>query len=295
MRLPRPQLAQKLAQKLAKKLVAKPVEKPGAEVQPQTANQAGSLRAGSLRVHGAKTTSTPSVIDVAIWRGGEHGRYVSYRVPAEANQTVLDVVTWVQRNLEPSLSYRFACRVGVCGSCAMTVNGRPRWTCRTHVSRVLGDGRLEIGPLANLPVIKDLATDMTRFFDKWQAAHGRFVPSKTRHDDVALILPSSTARVEADKAIECINCAVCFSACDTVRWNKYYAGPAALNRAWTLVNDERDAGNADRLAAVSARGGCHSCHTHQSCAELCPSGLNPTASITGLKRRTMRAFIKGEL
>ena len=168
---------------------------------------------------------------VAIWRGGERGRYVEYGVPADANQTVLDVVTYVQRHLEPSLGYRFACRVGVCGSCAMTVNGRPRWTCRTHVSKVSGAGRLEIGPLANLPVIKDLATDMSRFFEKWQSAHGRFVPSATRHDDIPKILPSSPARVEANKAIECINCAVCFSACDTVRWNKHYAGPAALNRA----------------------------------------------------------------
>ena len=234
-------------------------------------------------------------LDVAIWRGGERGRYVSYRVPAEASQTVLDVVTWVQRNADPTLSYRFACRVGVCGSCAMTVNGRPRWTCRTHVSKVAVDGQLELGPLANLAVIKDLATDMTRFFEKWQAAHGRFVPSATRHDDIAKVLPSSPARVEADKAIECINCGVCFAACDTVRWNKHYAGPAALNRAWTLVNDERDGGNTARLAAVSGRGGCHSCHTHQSCADLCPANLNPTGSIAGLKRRTMQAFIRGDI
>ena len=240
-----------------------------------------------------------ATLQVSLWRGAAEGRYETYEVPRRDSQTVLDVVTWVQRHLEPSLSYRFACRVGVCGSCAMTVNGRPRWTCRTHVARAqasgaLGDGRLEIGPLANLPVIKDLATDMTRFFEKWQGAHGRFVPSKSRHDDIAKVLPSSPARIEADKAIECINCAVCFAACDTVRWNKHYAGPAALNRAWTLVNDARDIGNEARLTAISGRGGCHSCHTHQSCAELCPSGLNPTASIAGLKRRTMHAFIKRE-
>ena len=69
---------------------------------------------------------------------------------------------------------------GVCGSCAMTVNGRPRWTCRTHVSTVVDDGRLEIGPLSNLPVIKDLATDMTLFFEKWRKAEGNFKPTKSR-------------------------------------------------------------------------------------------------------------------
>jgi fumarate reductase iron-sulfur subunit len=234
-------------------------------------------------------------IAVSVWRGGEDGRYETYSVPRRESQTVLDVVTFVQRNIDPTLSYRFACRVGVCGSCAMTVNGKPRWTCRTHVSKVAGSGSLEIGPLENLPVIKDLATDMQPFFEKWQQAQGVFAPSKTRYDDIEQIPPSSPERRAADAAIECINCGVCYAACDTVRWNKDYLGPAALTRAWTLINDARDAGNAARLQAVSENGGCHSCHSHQSCQELCPQTLNPTASIAGLKRRTLAAYLKGEI
>lgn len=237
----------------------------------------------------------PDALNVRIWRGKAEGAYVAYDVPRQANQTVLDVVTWIQRHADPTLAYRFACRVGMCGSCAMTVNGRPRWTCRTHVAKVADRGRLEIGPLANLPVIKDLATDMTRFFEKWQEAKGHFVPSATRAEPVAAIKPRTPSRVAADQAIECINCGVCYAACDTVRWNEDYLGPAALNRAWTLVNDERDAGNRDRLKAISAAGGCHSCHSHQSCQEHCPQTLNPTASIAGLKRRTMQAYLRGEL
>ena len=77
-------------------------------------------------------------LSVSLWRGGKEGRYETYRVPQRASQTVLDVVTFVQRHIDPTLSYRFACRVGVCGSCAMTVNGKPRWTCRTHVSEGRG-------------------------------------------------------------------------------------------------------------------------------------------------------------
>jgi len=238
---------------------------------------------------------TRGELNVAIWRGAGEGRYQSYRVPLRESQTVLDVVTFVQRHLDPTLSYRFACRVGVCGSCAMTVNGRPRWTCRTHVASVAAGGRLEIGPLANLPVIKDLATDMRAFFEKWQQARGVFAPSKTRHDAIEQIRPDSAARMAADAAIECINCGVCHAACDTVRWNADYLGPAALNRAWSLVNDQRDAGNAARLRAVAASGGCHACHSHQSCQEHCPQALNPTASIAGLKRRTTVAYLKGEL
>jgi len=80
-----------------------------------------------------------------------------------------------------------------------------------------------------------------------------------------------------------------------VRWNPAYLGPAALNRAWTLLNDERDAGNAKRLAVIADDGGCYACHSHQSCQEHCPVGLNPTASIAGLKRRAMAAYLKGEI
>ncbi len=239
--------------------------------------------------------SETGTIEVAIWRGGDEGRYETFTVPMRASQTVLDVVTHVQRNLDPTLSYRFACRVGVCGSCAMTVNGRPRWTCRTHISKVVENGRLEIGPLANLPVIKDLATDMTRFFEKWQAAKGVFTPTETRADPIAAISSESAERKIIDTAIECINCGVCFAACDTVRWNDAYMGPAALNRAWTLTNDSRDGGNSERLHAVAQGGGCHACHTHQSCEQHCPVGINPTASIAGLKRRTMQAYIRGEI
>ncbi len=236
-----------------------------------------------------------ATIEVAVWRGGEDGRYQTFTVPLRANQTVLDVVTHVQRHLDPTLSYRFACRVGVCGSCAMTVNGRPRWTCRTHVSKVVEGGRIEIGPLGNLPVIKDLAADMTRFFEKWQEAKGTFMPTKTRHDTVLALSSESAERKIIDAAIECINCGVCFAACDTVRWNEDYMGPAALNRAWTLANDSRDGGNDERIYAVAQGGGCHACHTHQSCEQHCPVGLNPTASIAGLKRRTMDAYIQGKL
>ena len=244
----------------------------------------------------ADGTAAEVMLTVRVWRGDESGHYDTFEVPRRASQTVLDVVTWIQRNLDPTLTYRFACRVGMCGSCGMTVNGAPRWTCRTHVAKVTSDDNaLEIGPLGNMPVIKDLATDMTRFFEKWQRAKGTFEPTTTRHDPVAAISPDDPARMSANEAIECINCGVCFAACDTVKWNEDYLGPAALNRAWSLVNDDRDGGQAARLQALAEAGGCHACHSHQSCVAHCPKGLNPTASIAGLKRRTMSAYLRGEL
>jgi fumarate reductase iron-sulfur subunit len=235
------------------------------------------------------------MLQVDVWRGREDGRYQRFEVPREESQTVLDVVTYIQRYLEPALAYRFACRVGMCGSCAMTVNGVARWTCRTHVAKVALDGELEIGPLRNLPVIKDLVTDMSGFFDKWARAGGRFVPTATRRDEVARVPPDSRARRAADAGIECIGCGVCYAACDVVSWNPDYLGPAALNRAWTLVNDVRDGARGDRVRAVAGDAGCHACHTHLSCTERCPKRISPTAAIAGLKRATALAALKGEL
>ena len=141
-------------------------------------------------------------LNVRIWRGKTDGQFVSYAVPRLDSQTVLDVATYVQRTLDPSLSYRFSCRVGMCGSCAMTVNGVARWTCRTHVSKVAVDGVLELAPLSNLPIIKDLASDMAPFFDKWAGAIGQFKGERSRHDDFASVPPDSAKRKAADAGIE---------------------------------------------------------------------------------------------
>ena len=236
-----------------------------------------------------------NMLQVSVWRGGASGGYRTYEVPRQQSQSVLDVVTYIQRHLDPTLSYRFACRVGMCGACAMTVNGVARWTCRTHVSRVVQGDAIQIAPLAHLPVVKDLVTDMREFFDKWARAKGQFQGRSSRKDDFPSIAPDSPGRIQIDAAIECIGCAVCYSACDVVSWNPDYLGPAALNRAWTLVTDERDAKNLERLRAVAGDAGCHSCHTHMSCTERCPKKISPTAGIAGLKREVSMALLKGKL
>ncbi|MGZ5126894.1 MAG: succinate dehydrogenase/fumarate reductase iron-sulfur subunit [Burkholderiales bacterium] len=236
-----------------------------------------------------------SVLHVRVWRGTESGEYQEFQVPRLESQTVLDVVTHIQRKLDPTLSYRFACRVGMCGSCAMTVNGKARWTCRTHVATVSEGERLEIGPLRNLPVIKDLVTDMAPFFDKWAAAKGQFRGSARRNEQFARVSPESRERKLVDESIECIGCGVCYSSCDVVTWKPDYLGPAALTRAWTLVNDVRDVDQRERLAAVAGDAGCHACHTQMTCTERCPKKLSPTAGIAGLKRAVLSAALKGEI
>src|ERR1700686_1834890 len=131
-----------------------------------------------------ESTLPVQVLSVQVWRGAAEGRFQTFQVPRRGHQTVLDVVTEIQRDQDPTLSYRFACRVGMCGSCAMVVNGRPRWTCRTRVSEAATtDGALRLEPLRNFTVVKDLTVEMTGFFDKWRDAHGYFEPSKRLGDD----------------------------------------------------------------------------------------------------------------
>lgn len=234
-------------------------------------------------------------LQVRVWRGGAEGAFQPFEVPRHASQTVLDAVTYIQRELDATLAYRFACRVGMCGSCAMTVNGVARWTCRTHVDKVARDGRLEIAPLRSLPVVRDLVSDMREFFDKWSRAEGAFRGTRSRRDDFERVAPQSAQRRNVEAGIECIGCAVCYASCDVVAQNAEYLGPAALNRAWTLLNDVRDVAHAERLRAVAGDAGCHACHSQMGCTERCPKGIAPTASIAGLKRAAMRALLAGEL
>ncbi|MEO1017268.1 MAG: 2Fe-2S iron-sulfur cluster-binding protein [Pseudomonadota bacterium] len=228
-------------------------------------------------------------LEVDLYRGDKQsGGLVTYTIARQPSQTVLDVVTAIQREQAPGLAYRFSCRVGMCGSCAMTVNGKPRWTCRTHVDKVAAANRLVVEPLSNLPHIRDLVVDLSTFFDKQQQALGRFMGASEPETDFSSIKPDEAQRQNADAGIECIGCAVCYAACDVVAWQPGYLGPAALNRAWTLQNDRRDTARPARLEAIAQAGGCTTCHSMGSCAAACPKQLNPTASIAGLKRAVTR-------
>ncbi len=234
------------------------------------------------------------LLRVDIWRGTEQGAFQAFAIPRRQHQTVLDVVTEIQRVHDATLSYRFACRVGMCGSCAMVVNGRPRWTCRTRVDEIVeGSEHLRLEPLRNFAIIKDLAVEMTRFFEKWEKAHGYFEAGPQPSSDFALVPPETKNRKAADAGIECIGCGVCYSACDVVSWDADYLGPAALNRAWTLVNDVRDRDQAARLDAVSGSDGCQACHTHMSCTKFCPKAIAPTYAIAGLKRAVLKRTLRG--
>ncbi len=221
----------------------------------------------------------------------EFSSYSDYTIDMDEGATMLDALLQVRDHDDGSLALRYSCRSSICGSCAMRVNGRARLACKTKaIDMANGDEPIVVEPLGNMPVIKDLVTDMAPFFENWQRAGGDFRGNATRRDPVAAVRPDSAERRAADAGIECINCAVCHAACEVVARLPEYLGPAALNRAWTLVNDARHLAPGDVVAAVSRAGGCHGCHSHGSCAEHCPVEINPTLAIAGLKRRSLGAL-----
>jgi fumarate reductase iron-sulfur subunit len=185
----------------------------------------------------------------------------------------------------------------MCGTCALMVNGRPRWACRTRLDALGRSVTLE--PLTNFPVLRDLAVDMTPFFEKMKRARGWLEPTEAAAESPAPISPVSRERVRIEPHIECITCGICYASCSMVGHDPAFLGPAALNRAYTLVCDSRDEAGPDRLAEVADEHGIWRCHSQFNCTEACPKGISPTAAIQGLKRRAVgngvRSFVSSIL
>jgi fumarate reductase iron-sulfur subunit len=221
-------------------------------------------------------------LSVARFAPGESERVQSYEVAVSADTTVLDALVAIQRGEDPTLAFRYACRVGMCGSCAMVINGRERWACRTRVA-ALGPGPVSVRPLYHFPVLRDLVVDMAPFVDRHRAVGAAFAPA-TAAAAYAEIPSSSPERGAIDGAIECIGCGMCLSACTMVAANGRFPGPAALNRAFTVLRDRRDAAHDARWTAVLSDDALARCHGQANCTEVCPMGLSPTDSIFRLRR-----------
>ena len=209
----------------------------------------------------------------------------TYQVPVFDHMSVLDALFWVQRNSDPTLSFRCACRVGMCGSCGMIINGTEGLACRTLVSTIKkSEARLE--PMRTLPVLKDLVTDMGPFFEKYRKVMPNFVPSGD-YQDLSPIPPGSKLRGVIDQQRECISCGLCLSACSVAAMDETFLGPAALNRAYCLIADPREGAQAERLDLIAHESGLWRCHTLFNCAQVCPKGIIPTQSIQLLKRKVV--------
>jgi fumarate reductase iron-sulfur subunit len=230
-----------------------------------------------------------TTLSVYRWSAGGRERWQAFAVEAGPDTTVLDALVEIQRRQDPTLAFRYACRVGMCGSCAMVVNGRERWACRTRLA-ALEAGAVTVRPLYHFPLLRDLVVDMTPLTAKMRDVGAALVPAADA-EPYALTPAGSAERRDIDPAIECIGCGMCVSACTMVAHNGRFPGPAALNRAFTLVRDSRDAGGDARWAVLLSDDALARCHGQGNCTEVCPMGLAPTTSIVRLRQLATRRLL----
>ncbi|WNS76220.1 succinate dehydrogenase/fumarate reductase iron-sulfur subunit [Bacillus sp. DTU_2020_1000418_1_SI_GHA_SEK_038] len=233
-------------------------------------------------------------VEVTVMRFDPHTddepKYETFQIEAKKNMTVLDSLFLIVEDQDPSLSFRCACRLGMCGSCGMVINGRGRLACRTKIEH-LGD-KILVQPMRNMDVIKDLAVNMDSFFQNWEKVKPYFVP-KEDTDEFAIIPPSSGRREIIDENQDCITCGLCFQSCNTVslRGVDEFIGPAALNRAYNLIADERDGARGERLDMVIDTDGAFGCRSFSACVEVCPKGIKPMATIKKIKMKQLKRAI----
>ena len=235
------------------------------------------------------TVGVSVTLRVFRWTSGAPERWQNYEVAAGPDTTVLDALVEVQRAQDPTLAFRYACRVGMCGSCAVVVNGRERWACRTRLA-ALRPGSVTVRPLYHFPLLRDLVVDMAPFDQRLRAAGGAFRP-RASAESYAAVPRESPERREVDAAIECIGCGMCLSACTMVAHHPRFPGPAALNRAFTLQRDSRDGDATARWRVLLSDDALARCHGQGNCTAVCPMGLSPAASIIRLRQMGTRELL----
>ncbi|MBB3664211.1 MULTISPECIES: succinate dehydrogenase/fumarate reductase iron-sulfur subunit [Prauserella salsuginis group] len=234
-------------------------------------------------------TNAGGLVRVTVTRSVE-GTRSEFLVARIRPMTVLDALLAVQREHDPALAFRFSCRVGMCGTCTVRVDGRSALACQTEIPA--DTDRIRVDPLAGLPVVRDLIVDTGPFWQAWASVRPYLVPGEDADvgmdAEPAVIAPDSAERRAIDPALDCIGCAACFSSCGIASAHRDFVGPAALNRAMVLVADSRDSATAERLEVVGAESGVDRCHYIYGCTAACPKGLDPARAIRRLRGRRFR-------
>lgn len=221
-------------------------------------------------------------------KAGKKAGFQQYELDVEDEKltTVLDCLFRIQEGQDHTLAFRYACRVGMCGSCAMVINGRERLACKTVIGDLPAD-IITVRPLNHFPIIKDLVVDLSKLFTQYKFAMGYFEP-KGKDLEPAIIRPDSEERKIIGLETECIACGACVSSCTMMYWDPDYIGPAALTRAFTLLADSREAHLKERLMKLVNESGCYRCHTEFNCTEVCPKELSPTRAIQHVKMLALK-------
>lgn len=214
--------------------------------------------------------------------GDENPRTDTYDVDlASCGPMVLDALIKIKNEIDPTLTFRRSCREGICGSCAMNIDGTNTLACTKAICDVKGE--VKIYPLPHMPVIKDLVPDLTHFYAQYASIKPWIRASAPTPDRERLQSPED--RKKLDGLYECILCACCSTSCPSYWWNgDRYLGPAILLQAYRWIVDSRDEDTGARLDDLEDPFRLYRCHTIMNCAKTCPKGLNPALAIAEIKK-----------
>jgi len=217
----------------------------------------------------------------------ENPRIDTYEIDVTGVSMVLDALIKIKAEADAGLTFRRSCREGVCGSCAMNINGANTLACTKGMDE-MGAGAITIYPLPHQPVVKDLVTDLSKFYAQ-HAEIEPFLQAKTEGKE-SEILQSPEQREKLDGLYECILCACCSTSCPSYWWNgdkngeDEYLGPAALLQSYRWLADSRDEKKNARLDNLEDEFKLYRCHTIMNCVQVCPKGLNPAKAIVEIKK-----------
>jgi len=215
--------------------------------------------------------------------------FSSYEVRSIPGLTVLTVLLRIRDELDGTLAFRSSCRAATCGSCAMVINGTLNLACRTQVASC-GSHTIVLEPLPNLEIIKDLVVDLTPFWSMYEQVKPYLIRQDSHPEKE--IYQSEEDRKKIDQFVNCILCACCYGACDVLRRDPDYLGPAALAKLERFMLDSRDQRPQAFLETVNTSHGVWGCDTLLRCIDACPKDVRPTDGIVALRKRLVKSRLK---
>lgn len=211
-------------------------------------------------------------------------RQQTFTIPYHNDWGILDALNYIKAELDGSLTYRWSCRMAVCGSCGMMVNGTPRLACSTYLNEFY-PGEIVLEPLANFPIIRDLVVDLTDFMEKLKEVKPWIIrKNKSDEDDTSSEYIQTTKQMDNYyQQTLCINCTLCYAACPVYGLHPDFVGPAVIALGYRYNNDSRDQGKDERRKFLASEDGVWKCTVVGDCTEVCPKHVDPSASIQRTK------------
>ncbi|RUO32406.1 succinate dehydrogenase/fumarate reductase iron-sulfur subunit [Aliidiomarina soli] len=213
----------------------------------------------------------------------------SFQVPVTDSTSVLDALNYIKESLDPTLSFRWSCRMAICGSCGVMVNGIPKLGCKDFLRNYPNE--LIIEPLAHLPVERDLVVNMDSFLRHLEAVKPYLIEGKHAADSSQPNRQTPAQMARYQQFANCINCGLCYAACPQFGLNPEFTGPAAIALAHRYNLDSRDSGKAQRMAPLNSKNGVWSCTFVGFCSEVCPKGVDPAAAVNQGKVESAKSML----